>query len=272
MLLLLKIPAWALHEVLEFAESSARRPCHATARLCSLNRAMRRVMLGEVVLRDVRSLAEDDAVFAKYGNGTGPRVLDVALAENHWADLKRVSTERLVFARLEHAFVRGSLAPLRNARHLTRLSLAGCELIVSDLEPIAELSRLRHLNLHGCDKLYGDLRPLARLQRLEHLYLDWCNLRGSIAPLAALRHLQVLSIDWCSQLSGNLAETFCPSYVTARDARRRPFDAAIAAADVPPWEPDDDSPPLRRVSVFRAFRISGLHDFVCARPHCRLDR
>ena len=55
--LLASLPSWALHEILTYAESSSS-PAAATTRLCSVNRDMRRSMLSEIVLTDVRASAE----------------------------------------------------------------------------------------------------------------------------------------------------------------------------------------------------------------------
>ena len=224
-----------------------------------------------MISAQVRALAEDEAIYARFGNNVGPpRILDVTLADSYWADLRRVTTQKLVVARLEHAFVRGSLQPLQGAHHLTSLCLAGCDSIESDLKPLSSLSGLRLLNLHGCDKLYGDLEPLAQLTDLEHLHLSWTNFKGHITSLTNLHRLKTLALDWCSDLRGNLAETFCPNTTLLLRRRQHLMNAMNDDDDDLPCT--DAVPPLHHVSVYRAFRISGLDNFILARPTCRLDR
>jgi len=278
------LPEWAWHVVLDFAESSAR-PALVTMRLASLSRTFRRALDASLVLRDARCLVGASVLTA---GGAAPRVVDLPLLSSFEeaaeraddssssvrVDLRRVASARLVAARVEHAAaLTSSLEPLRAARSLCRLSLAGCEALVSTLEPLRALTQLRLLNLNGCSRVAGSLDALEPLSMLAELHLSWCQqLRGDITPLKALRKLRVVDLDWCVGLKGSLGATFggtpaegaADRVIVGPREQRQPSTAGDFSSASPPL------PPLTLVSVYRAFRIWGFHEFRLFHPACVL--
>lgn len=187
-----------------------------------------------------RSLRGALAEFVVRGvpDGSAPRIVDI-FSEPSLFTLGK--TQRLRCLRVEHANLKGSLEPLAHARFLEKVSLAGCDLVQSTLQPLQHLTRLVFLNLYGCGRLKGDLKPLSGLASLKTLILAWCHgLKGDVVDLRPLLGLKCLDLDWCAGIQGNVAH-------------------ALAAA------------PLMRLSVYRASRLVGIHDFRVAHPRCLVD-
>ena len=85
-----------------------------------------------------------------------------------------------------------SLAPLRNLRSLTNLSLINCQ-SVKNYQPLANLINLRRLAIYQCKEL-ANLQPLVEMQQLRTLSLMSCGKLEDVLTLTKLQSLRELAL------------------------------------------------------------------------------
>mmetsp|Transcript_8514 Transcript_8514/g.13052 ORF Transcript_8514/g.13052 Transcript_8514/m.13052 type:complete len:304 (-) Transcript_8514:128-1039(-) len=261
---LLKLPEWALHEILRFAEPS-KGPWIASSVLCQLSKEWSL----KPILKDGRALAKDEMIYQAFGkNKEEERLVNIG-----WIDellhTSRLGSRCLVAVRLDNSLVQGSLEPFSSATSLSYLSLANCDEITSDIAPLAQLYDLKFLNLHGCYRIAGDLMSLEKLVLLKHLNLNFCSkLKGNIQFLANAKKLQTVYLDWCHSLSGNLFQAFgrdphfnVQHHLSNIDTTARRYLHLLDLA------PPPVGPPLRHISILNT-RISGASAFRQYHPEC----